>query len=74
MSQETTSLRAMPDADLKQALEEAHQSMFNLRFRHATRQLADATQVTRARKRIARIRTLLRERAILAEADAGKES
>jgi len=71
----TTSLRAMADDQLKQELEEAHHALFNLRFQAATRQLADNAEVAKARKRVARVRTLLREREILAEIDAaaGKE-
>ncbi len=71
----TTSLRSMPDEQLKQELEDAHQALFNLRFQAATRQLANNSEVAKARKRIARVRTLLKEREILAEIDAaaGKE-
>ena len=67
---ETQNLRARNDDELREDLESAHQSMFNLRFQAATRQLADNSQVGKARRRIARIRTLLHERKILAEADA----
>ena len=70
MSAETTSLRAMTDADLAKELQEAHQALFNLRFQAATRQLANTSQIEKARRRIARARTLIRERAILAELDA----
>lgn len=75
MSAVTTSLRALPDDQLKQELESAHQALFNLRFQAATRQLANNSEVAKARKRIARVRTLLKEREILAEIDAatGKE-
>ncbi len=66
----TTSLRSMPDEQLKQELEDAHQALFNLRFQAATRQLANNSEVAKARKRIARVRTLLKEREILAEIDA----
>ncbi len=72
MSAVTTSLRSMPDEQLKQELESAHQTLFNLRFQAATRQLANNSEVAKARKRIARVRTLLKEREILAEIDAAK--
>lgn len=72
MSAVTTSLRSMPDEQLKQELENAHQTLFNLRFQAATRQLANNSEVAKARKRIARVRTLLKEREILAEIDAAK--
>lgn len=69
-STQTTELRGRTDEELQGELEEAHQAMFNLRFQSATRQLADVSQVKVARRRIARIKTLLNERAILAAADA----
>ena len=70
MSAETTTLRSTPDADLRKELDDAHQALFNLRFQSATRQLANTSQIEKARRRIARIRTLLREREILAQLDA----
>ena len=69
-SAQATELRARTDDELTAELEEAHQALFNLRFQAATRQLADVSQVKAARRRIARIKTLLNERAILAAADA----
>jgi large subunit ribosomal protein L29 len=69
-SPETVELRARTDEQLRQDLDEAHQALFNLRFQGATHQLADNSQVSKARRRIARIHTLMREREILAELDA----
>ncbi len=59
-------LRAMPEDGLLNELEEGQRALFNLRFQAATRQLADVSQVRRARRRVARIKTLLHERTILA--------
>ena len=70
MSKEAVSLRAMNDVDLAKELEEAHQALFNLRFQASTRQLANTSQIEKTRRRIARVRTLIRERAILAELDS----
>lgn len=69
MSAETVALRAMNDADLKKELDEAHQALFNLRFQASTRQLTNTAQIEKARRRIARIRTMVRERQILADLD-----
>lgn len=69
-SAQAVELRARTDDELNAELEEAHQALFNLRFQAATRQLADVSQVRAARRRVARIKTLLNERAILAAADA----
>ena len=69
MSAQTDALRAMTDEDLKKELDEAHHALFNLRFQASTRQLANTSQIEKTRRRIARARTLLRERAILTELD-----
>ena len=55
-------LREMTDAELAQALEDAHRELFNLRMRHATRQLENHQALSRVRKQIARIKTLQTER------------
>ena len=65
-SPETVELRQRADEQLREELEEAHQALFNLRFQAATRQLADVSQVRKAKRRIARIKTLLREHDIVA--------
>lgn len=65
--QEIRDLREHTVEQLAADLESAHQALFNLRFQSATRQLADSSQVSKAKRRVARLRTLLRERAILAE-------
>ena len=68
-SRETHELRGRNNEQLRADLESAHQSLFNLRFQSATRQLADVAQIAKAKKRIARVKTLLREHEILAEVD-----
>ncbi len=73
-AQENRDLRARTEAELNADLESAHQALFNLRFQSATRQLADVSQVRKAKKHIARLKTLVRERAILTAAGgAGNE-
>ena len=69
MSTQTAELRGMTDADLAKELDEAHQALFNLRFQSSTRQLANTSQIEKTRRRIARARTLIRERQILADLD-----
>lgn len=59
---EIDDLRALVDEDLATELDEAHRELMNLRFRVATMQLANVTQVKKVRKRIARINTILTER------------
>lgn len=69
-SPEAVELRQRTDEELQGELESAHQALFNLRFQAATRQLVDVKQVKRARRQVARIKTLMRERSILTQADA----
>jgi len=58
----TSEVRALGDEELMRKLEEAHEELFNLRFRLATRQLGNHREIPRVKKKIARIRTILTER------------
>jgi len=55
-------IRALKPKELAKQLEEAKQEAFNLRFRHATRQLANYSELGKVRKKIARIKTVTRQR------------
>lgn len=55
-------VRALNNEELLTKLAEAHEELFNLRFRLATRQLGNHREIPRVKKRIARIETILRER------------
>ena len=55
-------MRTLNDEELLTKLNEAHEELFNLRFRLATRQLENHREIPRVKKRIARIETILRER------------
>jgi large subunit ribosomal protein L29 len=55
-------IRTLNNEELLTKLEEAHEELFNLRFRLATRQLGNHREIPRVKKRIARIETILRER------------
>jgi large subunit ribosomal protein L29 len=55
-------IKALSTSELAKQLEDAHQELFNLRFRHATRQLANYSEIRNVKKRIARIKTIMRER------------
>ena len=55
-------IRALNNEELLTKLEEAHEELFNLRFRLATRQLGNHREIPRVKKRIARIETIIRER------------
>ena len=55
-------IRALSSEELLTKLEEAHEELFNLRLRLATRQLGNHREIPRVKRRIARIKTILRER------------
>ena len=55
-------IRTLNNEELLTKLAEAHEELFNLRFRLATRQLGNHREIPIVKKRIARIETILRER------------
>ena len=54
--------RDLGPGDISKELEEAHQELFNLRFRLATKQLVNHRELRRVKKKIARLETIIRER------------
>ena len=59
-------IRALSADDLAKQLEEAHRELFNLRFRHKTRQLSNPRELGKVKRKIARMETILRERELAA--------
>ncbi len=55
---------ALGDQDLVQALKEAREDAFNLRFRHATGELENTAGLRESRRDLARLMTVARERGI----------
>ncbi len=55
-------IRALNNSELAKQLEEAHQELFNLRFRLATKQLVNHRELPTVKKKIARIKTVIQER------------
>lgn len=60
---EATQLRTMDDAALQKQLDDLYQEMFNLRFQRAAGQLPNVNRLREVRRDIARVKTVLRERA-----------
>lgn len=60
---QATQLRTMDDAALQKQLDDLYQEMFNLRFQRAAGQLANVNRLREVRRDIARVKTVLRERA-----------
>ena len=57
-------IRDLGSDELKKQIEETHQELFNLRFRLATKQLVNHREVRRVKRNIARLETILKERAL----------
>ena len=55
-------IRGLSSTELAKRLEEARQELFNLRFRLATRQLVNHREVPRVQKKIAQLKTIIREK------------
>ena len=60
-------LRAKSAADLSQELVAAKKELFNLRFQNATNQLDNTSRIKEVRKNIARIQTVITEKANAAQ-------
>ncbi len=57
-------VHSLGDQDLVQALKDARQEAFNLRFRHATVELENSSGLRASRRDLARLYTIARERGI----------
>jgi large subunit ribosomal protein L29 len=55
-------LRTMPESELVAQVKKLREEIFHLRFKAATEPVTDPGAIRRARKEIARIHTILRER------------
>ena len=62
-------LRSKPVEDLRTALVDAKEELFNLKFQRATGNLENHRNIRKAKKEIARVHTLIREKELV---EAGK--
>ena len=60
-------LKSLTVADLQSQLVDAKKELFNLRFQNATNQLDNTARIKEVRKNIARIQTVIAEKASVAE-------
>ncbi len=60
-------IRQMSNEQISERLEETQRELFNLRFRLATRQLSNSSELRKVKKDIARFKTAIREREIANE-------
>ena len=65
-------IRALGPAEIRTRLEEAREGYFKLRFQLSTGQLKDTARLQRARREVARLATLLKEREAAAAAEGGQ--
>jgi large subunit ribosomal protein L29 len=70
MASKAAELRELTDDQLLERAESAKEELFNLRFQLATGQLDDSSMIKKLRHDVARIATVMRERAIEEEAIA----
>ena len=59
-----TDVHTLNDHDLVERLKNARQEAFNLRFRHATGELENTANLAAARRDVARLLTVARQRGI----------
>lgn len=57
-------LRELTDEELTAKLKELEEELFNLRFQAAAKQLENTARLGQCRRDIARVKTILRERAL----------
>ena len=57
-----TEIRTLNTDELKKKLDESYRELFNLRFRLATKQLGNYHEIRNVKKKIAKMKTVMRER------------
>ena len=58
-------IRSLSKEDIAKELESSYKELMNVRFRLATHQLSDTSQIKKVRKSIAQIKTVQRERELV---------
>lgn len=71
MSKKMIELRELPDEELRKLLDDTKRETFNLRFQRETERTEKPAEVRAARKLVARINTVLRQRELEAAGNAG---
>jgi large subunit ribosomal protein L29 len=68
----TEEIRALSPEELTKNLDQAHQELFNLRIRLATKQLVNHREIPKVKRKIARLNTVIREKQLGLEVEDGK--
>ncbi len=66
----TEEIRKLSDVDIEKELEEAHRRLFSLRIQSETRQLTNHRELPAAKRLIARLKTIQRQRQLAAVGEA----
>lgn len=74
MAETTKELRERPDDDLRKRAAEIADQLFKLRFQAAIGQNENPGRIRLARRELARVKTLLREREMAAASERGPEA
>lgn len=73
MAMSIDEVRAMSTDDLLDEVEDLKESLYRLRFQKATGQLEDTNLIRYAKRDLARVKTVLRERQLAAELAAEED-
>lgn len=66
---ELNKIREMSDKELNAELIKLKKELFNLRFQHVTGQLENPVKLREIKKDIARVKTIIREKELTAQAE-----
>jgi large subunit ribosomal protein L29 len=69
-----TEIRGLTDVQLAEELEDARREVFDLRFRAVTKQISNTNEPGVAKKKVARMMTVRRERQISNVEDKGDDN
>ena len=69
----SSEIRQMSDEQVQLTLRELHKNLFHLRFQSATERLETPSEILKAKREIARIRTIMRERELKLPRGAGNQ-
>ena len=70
LKEKTEEIRKLSDADVEKELEEAYRRLFSLRLQSETRQITNHRELPAAKRLIARLKTIQRERQLAAVREA----
>lgn len=71
MSKKIIELRELPEEELRKLLDDTKKEMFNLRFQRETERTEKPAEIRAAKKLVARIHTVLKQRELEAVGNAG---